>query len=106
VSQPKNAHRRIMTVLEARVPADQWDKLREIYQASLGELPSQMVRTMLVQSTTEPDLWRGISIWHSREALAEYRRKVQTPEGIVMFRAVGAEPTLALFEVAVEAEAD
>lgn len=37
--------------------------------------------------------------WQSREGLQEYRESVATPEGVLVFRAVGAEPTLAIFDV-------
>jgi len=39
-------------------------------------------------------------VWR-REALDEYRRSVETPGGVLRFRAAGAEPTLSIFDVAV-----
>lgn len=90
----------IMTVLEARVEPDRWVALREAYSAAGVNLPPQMVETFLVQSTDDPMIWRGVSIWRSREALEEYRRGVETPGGVLLFRAAGAEPTLSIFEVA------
>ena len=42
----------------------------------------------------------------SREALAEYRRSVEVPGGILIFRSVGAEPTLSIFEVAASIRLD
>lgn len=90
----------VMTVLEARVAPEKWGALTELYRQAGGRLPAQMVETFLVQSSADPEFWRGISIWKSREALEEYRRSVDTPGGILMFRAVGAEPTLSIFVVA------
>ena len=92
--------RMIMTVLEARVQPDQWDTLQSEYRAIATQLPPQMVRTFLVQGTADRNLWQGISIWRSREALDVYRSSVEVPEGIVVFRKAGADPTLAVFEVA------
>jgi hypothetical protein len=57
-----------------------------------------------VQDTGDPTRWRGISIWRSRSALEEYRRSVPTPKGILMFREVGAEPVLSIFDVVVAAD--
>ncbi len=93
-----------MTVLEARVPADQWSKLQQLFEAGSERLPPQMVRTLLVQSASDPQLWRGNSIWHSAEALQQYRASVETPEGVLFFRAVGTEPSLSRFAVLSEAE--
>ena len=89
----------VMTVLEADVAADRWTELAEMYRKAGERLPSQMLHSFLVQSATERSRWRGISIWRSRAALEEYRRSVQTPEGIAMFQAVGAHPVVSLWDV-------
>lgn len=92
----------VMTVLEAHVSSQQWKALREAYETAMaGGLPPQMTQTFLVQSTTDSTLWRGISVWRSREALEEYRRSVATPGGVLVVRSVGAEPSLHVFDVAV-----
>jgi hypothetical protein len=54
------------------------------------------VESFFVHSTEDPTLWRVISVWRSREALDEYRRSVETPGGVLMFRAAGAEPAVRL----------
>ena len=87
---------RVMTVLEARVAPDRWDQLRRAFEEGRARLPTQMVHAYLVQSAAEPTLWRGISVWHSRESLTAYQQSVETPGGVLMFRMAGAEPTLAL----------
>ena len=89
----------VMTVLEAHVAPDQWATLSQIYQAAGAQLPPQMLQTLLIQGTTDPTLWRVITIWRSRAALDEYRQSVETPGGVRMFRAAGAEPSLSIFTV-------
>ncbi len=93
----------VMTVLEAHVTADQWTALTQTYTQSSSRLPSQIVQTFLVQGTADPTLWRLMAIWRSRNALEEYRQSVATPGGVLMFRSVGAEPTLTILEVVAEA---
>lgn len=62
----------VMTVLEAHVDRQQWAKLREAYGGLAGRgLPPQMLQTLLIQGMDDPTLWRGISVWRSREALDE-----------------------------------
>lgn len=89
----------VMTVLEAHVAPERWDDLRTAIRRGLGELPPQMVEMFFVQSTADPTLWRGISVWKSREALDEMRRSVATPGGVLIFRAAGAEPVLTVYSV-------
>jgi hypothetical protein len=93
----------VMTVLEAHVVTEQWEVLRQIFTEHSSTIPPQMVQSLIVQSAADPTLWQIISIWHNREALQEYRRSVETPNGILMFRSAGAEPTLTIFDVVVEA---
>jgi hypothetical protein len=90
----------VMTILEADVPEEMWGALREAYEAPTATLPSQMVQTFLLQSTDQPTLWRVASVWKSRAALQEYRASVETPGGVLLFRSVGLEPTLSIFDVA------
>lgn len=89
----------VMTVLEATVPVEQHEALQRMFSDGAHHLPSQMVRNYLVRSADDPLLWRGVSVWRSREALEEYRSAVDVPGGVLMFRAAGAEPSLTIFEI-------
>jgi hypothetical protein len=97
----------VMTVLEARVPRAQWGALEQTHRERMGpeRLPPPLVRTLLVQSAGDPEVWQLIALWRSREALEAYRRSVATPGGVVLFRSVGAEPRLAVYDVAQEVAA-
>ena len=91
----------VITILEARVEPDMAPALLAAYQNGLSHLPPQMKQTFLVQDTTDKNIWRILSVWKSREALDEMRSSRETPEGILMFRAAGAEePKISIFEVA------
>ncbi len=90
----------VMIVLEARVAREHWSSLAEAFGAGGARVPAQMLRAYLVQSAADPELWRILSVWRSRAALDEYRRSAGTPEGVLMFRSAGAEPTFSAFEVA------
>jgi hypothetical protein len=93
----------ILTILEASVAPDQWTTLELAYQKGIAHLPAQMVQTFLVQQTKDSSRWQILSLWHSREALDEYRQATGTPEGILWFRAAGAEPTLVVSQVVAHA---
>ena len=56
------------------------------------------MHTELLRDSRDPNRWRIQTWWESREALAAMRN-AGTPEGVLMFRAAGAEPALSIFEV-------
>jgi quinol monooxygenase YgiN len=96
----------VMTILEAQVDPSKWEVMRQSYTTGSTELPPQMAQTFLLQSASDPTIWRMASVWKSCEALEEYRQSVETPGGVLFFRSVGAEPKLSIFDVAVHETAD
>jgi hypothetical protein len=92
----------VMTILEAHVAPEKWAALEKAYKASPDPLPPPIRQTFLVQSSADPTVWRIIALWRSPEALEEYRSSVETPAGVLMFRAADAEPTLSIFDVCVQ----
>lgn len=95
----------VITMLEATIPEDYWPSLQRTYDAGVERLPSQITETFLLHDTADRTVWRIVTVWRSREALDEYRRSVDVPGGVAMFRSVGVEPTLRIFDVASHAEA-
>jgi len=89
----------IMTVLEGRITQDQWTALTEGYAQIQTQRPAELVTSYLVQSASDPTLWRTIGVWSSKQAFDNFRAAVQTPPPLALFRSLGAEPTLALFEI-------
>jgi heme-degrading monooxygenase HmoA len=89
----------VVTILEAHVGIGDWVSLQNDFKNRIAKLPAQMIQTFLLQSVTDQTLWQIISVWKSREALDEMRNSRETPEGVVMFRNVGAEPKLSIFNV-------
>jgi hypothetical protein len=66
--------------------------------AATGTLPPGLVRSELVRDARNATRWRIQTWWTSRDAL-EAMRSTGTPAGVLMFRAAGAEPVLAVFDV-------
>lgn len=95
----------VMTILEAQVEEEKWQTLRDMYASETKTLDDGIVQTLLVQNSREPKVWRIITLWASRAVLDEMRKSVQTPRGVFMFREVGVEPTLSVFDVAASASA-
>ena len=89
----------VITILEANVKAENWAAFETDYKKRTLQLPPQMAQTFLLQDVQDPTLWRIISVWKSREGLDEMRNSGETPEGVLMFRAVGAEPKLSIHNV-------
>ncbi len=90
----------VMTVLEAEVGEAESATLEAEFRArSSRGLPPGLVQAFLVRGKGEPATWRIVSLWESGEALARMQKAEPTPGGILRFRAAGAEPRLALFDV-------
>ncbi len=92
-----------MTILEARVDPGQWAELELAYGAATDRLDPGIVQTFLLHGLSDPAVWRIATVWQSREALETMRRSGETPRGVLMFRAAGAEPVLSVFDVAASA---
>lgn len=89
---------RIVTILEAYVSQENWGALQKAYQ-ELGK-KSEMwpAQSFLIQNKETPTLWRIVSVWQDMESLQKVRQSGETPAGILIFRAAGAEPKLEIFE--------
>ena len=90
----------IITMLEAEVPDQHTAHLIESFGEAGGPaLPPQISQSFLAHEAGT-ERWRVITVWNDRRALEDYRESVPTPGGVLMFRSVGAEPTLTIHEVA------
>lgn len=92
----------IMTILEANVPAEDSGDLPARWREMAGERPAQLVDSWLIQGLDGGDAWAAVAIWPSREALDEYRRSVDAPAAVKLFRSVNAEPLLGAFRIVAE----
>lgn len=89
----------VMTVLEGHVAADQWAALTEGFARIANQRPAELAANYLVQSTSDPTLWRTVGVWSSMQAFEAFRAAVQVPPPLALFRSLGAEPTLGFFEI-------
>jgi hypothetical protein len=88
----------IVTMLQAQVPKESSARLIEAFDTMGGEsLPPQISESFLVRESGT-DTWRIITVWVSKNALDTYRQAVDIPGGVLMFRSVGAEPSLSIHE--------
>jgi quinol monooxygenase YgiN len=94
---------RVMTVLEGKVASERWAEFEGRFAQLSAQQPAQFVQGFLVQSQADPTIWRVVAIWHSQQALEEYRASVQAPGGVLLFRSVGVEAAMSTFEVKGEA---
>jgi hypothetical protein len=92
----------VMTIVEGHLGDDKGADLEQTFAretADPSRLPVGLVESMLTHSTSDPTLWRILTVWESIEVLREMRRTNPVPAAIMMFRAAGAEPTVSIFEV-------
>jgi quinol monooxygenase YgiN len=89
---------RVLTVVSATVTEDRHERLiggfRELLE---GELPEGLLRTELVRG---PDnCWRIQTLWRDRAALEAMRAAPEPPAAPTLFRSVGGEPSLEIWDV-------
>ena len=94
----------VLTILEATVSAERVADLQAAFRNAAGQIPPGFIRSHLISAAADPTHWRIETLWVSREALAAMRQ-AGTPAGVLMFRAAGAEPSLAIYDVAATIEA-
>jgi hypothetical protein len=92
----------ILTVVSGMVDPDREDDLAAAYRRVLaGMIPDGLLASALLRG--EGNRWQIATLWRDRAALDAMldamRASVDVPAAPQVFRAVGAEPTLTVFEV-------
>lgn len=86
------------------VPPESAEEFVAAYREATADLPGAVLhQTFLV--TGEHDEWRIVTQWRSRAHLEAYRRSVDTPVAVALFRRAGVEPIVTEFEIAHHATA-
>lgn len=91
----------VLSVTSATLPPAAEARVTEAYRTATAKLPHMVITTALVRG--EANEWRIVTVWRSREQLEEYRRSVDTPAAVAIFREAGAEPAVAVYDVVHEA---
>jgi hypothetical protein len=92
----------VLTVVSATVSPSQEEHLAAAYQAVLdAEVPDGLLASALLRG--DANQWQITTLWRDRAALdamrARMRAHPELPAAPRVFREVGAEPTLAVFDV-------
>lgn len=95
-----NGKSAVITILEADVKEELWEKLAQAYDAKTTEVPEYVLQSYLAQSQSDPTSWRIVTAWRSQEDLDAMRQSGETPTGVLIFQEASATPTLSVFTVA------
>ena len=88
----------IVTILEGKLSPDKIPLLRKKYNEILQNRPPSIVNTYLLNDTKNQNIYKIITVWKRKEDL-EAMRKQGTPAGVLLFRELGMEPALNIYEV-------
>lgn len=92
--------RQVLSEVSAMVAEDREAELAAMYrELTSGPLPNGLIRTELLREAG--GRWRVQSLWRDVAALEAVRTGRDRPAAPDLFRRVGAEPTLSVFEVVV-----
>ena len=89
----------MVTVLEAHVARDRIGDLESAWRDGSRALPPGLVESFLVRDAGDDTVFRIITVWSSREALAKMRASVDKPKGGQFFEAAGATLQLSILDV-------
>jgi heme-degrading monooxygenase HmoA len=93
----------VLTVVSAAVGEDGRERLIGGFRELLkGPVPDGLLRTELLRGPG--DRWRIQTLWRDREALETMRSGAEPPAAPALFRRVGGEPSLEIWEVVTESE--
>ena len=70
-----------MTLLDGRVEKDNWSVLQQAYKEASQHQDPGLLQSFLLHSSKEPELWRILTLWSSRETLDAMRQSGKTPRG-------------------------
>lgn len=94
-------HGRLMTAVSAIVEPDREQELIDGFRNLLATpIPDGLLHTQLLQGANGN--WCIQSLWRDREALEMMRAGAEPPAAPRLFRDVGADPSLEIFDIRVE----
>src|ERR671913_2412258 len=92
---------RMLTVVSATVDAGRESELLAGFHSLVdAPVPDGLLRTQLLRG--DGGHWQIQSLWMDRDALDRMRAGSEPPAAPTLFRSVGADPSLQIFEVTVE----
>jgi heme-degrading monooxygenase HmoA len=95
----------VITTLEAHVAPEKAAVLEAEFKQAVQKLDTGIVQTFLLRGARDTDRWQIVTVWESREALDAMRNSGETPRGVLILRAAGAEPALSVFGVVAQGAA-
>lgn len=94
----------VLTAVSATVaPGREADLVAGFEELLRHALPDGLLRTELLRGADGS--WRVESLWRDRAALDAMRAGKEAPAAPALFRSVGAEPSLQVYEVAADSAA-
>lgn len=93
----------VITTLQAQVPPERWQALEQAFKEAIVVLDRGIVETFLLHDLKVRSAWQIVTVWESQAALDEMRNSGETPRGVLIFRAAGAEPALSISDAVAHA---
>lgn len=82
----------VITILDAEVDENNWAMLEDAYRQETADMPADIYQTFLIQSASQPTMWRIMTHWRSQEDLDNMRRSTDIPLAVRCSRRRGQSP--------------
>ncbi len=90
----------VMTVVEGKVPHARIKEFHSAFASIRGKpRPPGWKQALLLQDSEDPELHRLSTTWESRDVLDKYRSSTTVPVAFALFRSVGVEPKIHIFQI-------
>ena len=91
-----------LTVIEGRVPSSKAKKLEVSYRElkNNGGIPKGIIKSYLSRDSGDSENYKLVTLWESKKVFEKYRDSVEIPKGIELFKKLGINARMTLFEVA------
>ena len=87
-----------VTIVEGVVEAAREGDLRLSWdEVTAGVLPDGFIESSLLRA--EDGVWRIVSVWESKEAVAAMRASGTPPGALTVFASAGSEPSVSMWTV-------
>lgn len=89
-----------ITVVEGRIAESKADVFEAAYRAVRdSDLPKGFRMSFLIRSASDPELYRIVTVWESRDALDRMRSSTKVPKAVALFSDAGVDPQVSIFEI-------
>jgi len=93
----------VLVIVEAQVPQDKWEALRNAFAQAMKNRLDGIISSHLTQDIHERNLWRISTIWESHETAMSHYESGATMPSMHAFHLIGIVPDMIITDIVAQA---